>query len=155
LDARLRLAGGEQRAAVGVVGEGGEVVEAVERLDEPVEDVQRWVERVLQVVGADRRVDADALGWRDAEDAQRRARALEVARLLKARGGARQRLDARPLRQPADPWRAPAVEAEQRLPRDATGARDGVPERLVEQRAQLGVARLDVEQAVGATEGAQ
>ena len=155
LDARLRLAGREERAPLGVVGEGREVVEPVERLDEAVDDVQAGSEGVLQVVRAGRRVHAHALGRRGAEDPQRGARGLEVARLVQARRRAREGLKGGALREAADPRRSAVVEVEERLPGDAAGARGGQAERLVEQGAQLVVAARLLEEPVGAPEGAQ
>jgi hypothetical protein len=90
-----------------------------------------------------------------AEDPERGAGDLEVGRVLEAHGGARVGLDRGALGQPTDPRRTPAVEAEHRLPCDAAGARDRQAARLVEQRAQLGVAGLRLPQPVGAPEGAE
>ena len=100
--------------------------------------------------------DAHALRRRDAEDPRAGARGLEVARLVQARGAAREKTwMRRALREAADPRRRAAVEVEERLPGDAAGARGGQAERLVEQRAQVASRPLCVEEPVGLAEGAQ
>ena len=62
------------RSTFALVRKPAKLVEPVEGLDEAVEDAQAGSEGVLQVVRADRRVDAHALGRRCAEDPQRGAR---------------------------------------------------------------------------------
>ena len=92
------------------------------------------------------------LGGARAEDPERRARGLEVARLAEPDRAARQRLDPGALRQAAGPRRPPAVEVEEVLERDPAGALRGERERVVEQLAQVVVVRARLPQRVGLAE---
>ena len=146
---RGQLALGEQLGGARVAREVGDVPEPDERLDEAVEDVQLRPERVLRVVHAlpVRGRDAHARRRRLLEQLEPRLDARQQLRhAAELDGGARDRLQARALGQPADPRRLAAVEREVVLPREPAAARHGDREQLVEQHR---VARVVALAALG------